>query len=587
LLCPKATINFLGAGSKKMERFVYLTLYRKLFYPNNLALKMKKSTVLTFLLFFILRPCFADTYPKNPNIDIRHYRFELQLSDENDAISGKASITAFLKKENIRTLRFDLINKNEAPEGKGMEVASVTLNAQALTFTHEKDVLLIQLPVPSKVNQELTVSIQYQGIPASGLKIAPNKYGDRTFFSDNWPNRARHWLPTVDHPYDKATSEMIITAPAKYQVISNGLLMEESNLEDGLKRTHWKQSVPIACWLYVLGAAEFAVQYVDTFEGKSIQTWVYKQDRDAGFYDFAVPTKHCLDFFSDYVGPFVYEKLANIQSNSVGGGMEAASAILYGDNSVTGDRSVRWRNVIIHEVAHQWFGNAVTEYDWDDVWLSEGFATYFTLLFREHAYGREDFVTGLLNAKKRVFNFYQNNKDYRIVHDNLSDMTKVTTGQTYQKGAWILHMLRDLVGDEPFKTGIQNYYTRYMNGHATTSDFRREMEKASSLDLEAFFQQWLYGGGNIVLHGSWAYDEEKKEVVVKLEQVQDDGFLFTFPIEFGWYGEGDVQASIVRKNVEGEKATFRFSVESKPDKVVIDPRTVLLAQWSFEEKNED
>ncbi len=545
---------------------------------------MKKLLLPAFVLLFSTRLCMADNYPKNPNIDIRHYRFELQLSDDTDLISGKTDITVFFKTDNIQELRFDLINKKEALEGKGMEVSSVTFDGQNLRYTHNKDALFIQLPAPSKANQEITVTISYQGIPASGLKIAPNKHGDRTFFSDNWPNRARHWLPTVDHPYDKATSEMIINAPTRYKVISNGLLMEESSLDNGLKRTHWKQSIPIACWLYVLGVAEFAVQYVDNFEGKSIQTWVYKQDRNAGFYDFAVPTKHCLEFFSDYVGPFVYEKLANIQSNSVGGGMEAASAIFYGDNSVTGDRSVRWRNVIIHEVAHQWFGNSVTEYDWDDVWLSEGFATYFTLLFREHAYGREDFVAGLLNAKDRVFNFYEKNKDYRIVHDNLSDMSKVTTGQTYQKGAWILHMLRDLVGDEPFKEGIQNYYARYINSNATTSDFKREMESISGQNLDTFFQQWLYGGGNILLDGTWEYDEQKKEVVVELEQVQDDGFLFTSPVEFGWYGEGDVQANIIRKNMEGKQASFRFSVESKPEKVVLDPRTVLLGQWFFQEK---
>ncbi len=535
------------------------------------------------LVFF---KCFADPYPKNPNIDIRHYKFELQLSDDNDIIIGKTTITAFFKIDNISELRFDLINKSEELEGKGMEVSSVTMGNEALIYTHENDAIIIKLQTPAKAKEELLISIEYQGIPASGLKIAPTKYGDRSFFSDNWPNRARNWLPTVDHPYDKATSEMIITAPARYQVISNGLLMEESNLEGNLKKTHWKQSIPISCWLYVLGVAEFAVQYVDTFEGKSIQTWVYKQDRDAGFYDFAVPTKHSLEFFSDYVGPFVYEKLANIQSNSVGGGMEAASAIFYGDNSVTGDRSVRWRNVIIHEVAHQWFGNAVTEYSWDDVWLSEGFATYFTLLFIEHAYGREEFVSGLHSAKNRVFNFYKINKDYRIVHDDLTDMRLVTSGQTYQKGAWILHMLRDVVGDEHFQKGIRNYYHKYLNSNASTDNFRYEMEKVSGKNLETFFQQWLYGGGNIVLDGSWEYDEEKKEVIINLQQIQNDGFLFDFPIEFGLYEEGKVAASVIRKEFSGKSTSFSIPFESKPSRVVIDPRTVLLAQWYFEEKNE-
>ena len=545
---------------------------------------MKKSFLLLFCSYLLVGQLNADNYPKNPDIDILHYRFELILSDDEDIIRGSATLYILFKVKGLKKIRLDLINKDDTSEGKGMEVSKVTLNGRTQKYVHRENVLTIVLDQPSRVNQEVSLAIDYYGVPASGLKIAPNKYGDRTFFSDNWPNRARHWLPTVDHPYEKATSEMIVIAPNHYQVISNGLLVEESNLKDGLKRTHWKQAVPISCWLYVLGVAEFAIQYVDTFEDKSIQTWVYKQDREAGFYDFAVPTKHTLQFFSDYVGPFAYEKLANIQSNSVGGGMEAATAIFYGDNSVTGKRTSRWRNVIIHEVAHQWFGNAVTEYDWDDVWLSEGFATYFTLLFREHAYGREDFVSGLISSRERVFDYYEDHKNYRIVHDNLSDMTQVTSGQTYQKGAWILHMLRNLIGDEIFQEAIRNYYSRYMNSNATTDDFKHEMEVVSGLDLDIFFNQWLYQGGHIILDGSWKYDDKKKEIIIDIQQVQNDGYLFSFPIEFGIYEEGKVAPNVEQRSVTKRKSSYSIPADLKPNKVAIDPRTVLLANWSFNER---
>lgn len=545
---------------------------------------MKKSFLLLFCSYFFVGQLNADNYPKNPDIDILHYRFELILSDNKDIIRGSATLYILFKVKGLKKIRLDLVNKDDTSEGKGMEVSKVTLNGRTQKYVHRENVLTIVLDQPSRVNQVISLTIDYYGVPASGLKIAPNKYGDRTFFSDNWPNRARHWLPTIDHPYEKATSEMIVIAPNHYQVISNGLLVEESNLNDGLKRTHWKQAVPISCWLYVLGVAEFAIQYVDTFEDKSIQTWVYKQDREAGFYDFAVPTKHTLQFFSDYVGPFAYEKLANIQSNSVGGGMEAATAIFYGDNSVTGKRTSRWRNVIIHEVAHQWFGNAVTEYDWDDVWLSEGFATYFTLLFREHAYGREDFVSGLISSRERVFDYYEDHKNYRIVHNNLSDMSQVTSGQTYQKGAWILHMLRNLIGDEKFQEAIRNYYSRYMNSNATTDDFKHEMEIVSGLDLDMFFNQWLYQGGHIVLDGSWKYDDKKKEIIIDIQQVQNDGYLFSFPIEFGIYEEGKVAPNVEQRSVSKRESSYSIPTKLKPKKVSIDPRTVLLANWSFTER---
>ena len=268
----------------------------------------------------------ADTYPKNLRVDVINYRFALELQDQNDRISGTADVDLRFVAEGETSLRFDLVNRDNVT-GRGMTVSAVSADGASLAFAHRDNALTITLPRRFEPGQRLRLQIAYSGEPASGLKIANNRHGDRTFFSDNWPDKARHWLPTVDHPYDKATSEMIVTAPAHYQVVSNGLLVEETDLPGGRRRTHWRQAVPIAPWLYVLGVARFAVQHVDTFQGKAIQTWVYAQDRDAGFYDFAVPTRDVLEFYSDKVGPFSYEKLANVQSNSVSGGMEPASAI--------------------------------------------------------------------------------------------------------------------------------------------------------------------------------------------------------------------------------------------------------------------
>ena len=463
-----------------------------------------------------------------------------------------------------------------------MTVGSVTSSGASLPFSHESDLLTITLPEPGRAGASLDVVVEYGGIAASGLRIGPNKYGDRTFFSDNWPNRARNWLPTIDHPYDKATNEFIVTAPAHYQIVSNGVRIEETDGADGTRLTHWKQSVPIAPWLYVLGVARFAVQHVDDFEGKAIQTWVYQQDRDPGFYDFAVPTKQVMAFYSDYVGPYAYEKLANITSPASGGGMEAATAIMYGESSVTGDRSVRWRNVIIHEVAHQWFGNAVTESDWDDVWLSEGFATYFALLFTEHAYGRDVFVEGLKSSAERVFSQYADDPGYRVVHDDLDDMRRVTSGATYQKGSWVLHMLRSRMGDEAFWAGIQAYHRRYMNANASTTDFRRVMEEASGLDLERFFQQWLYSGGNPHLEGWWDYDPTAKAVRIELNQTQTVGPTYELPLEVGIHFDGDVVPTVVESvDVNGRFHRFVVPVEGEPSSVTLDPNTKTLFQAVF------
>ncbi|MEQ1765441.1 MAG: M1 family metallopeptidase [Pyrinomonadaceae bacterium] len=522
-----------------------------------------------------------DTYPKNPNIDVINYIFKIELSDTTDEIVAEATVDVRFVAAGIQELRLDLTNASPDLKGKGMSVSGVSQGGKAVSYRHENNVLTIKLQNASRTYERVNFVITYKGIPATGLKIANNKYGDRTFFSDNWPDKGRNWLPTVDHPSDKAMCEFIVTAPNQYQVVSNGLKIEETDLPGNKRLTHWKQSVPIASWLYVLGVARFAVQYVDEFEGKSIQTWVYRQDRDKGFYDFDNTTKQALAFYSSAVGAFSYEKLANIQSNSVSGGMEAASAILYSENSVVGDRNVRWRNVVIHEIAHQWFGNAVTEKDWDEVWLSEGFATYFTLLFIEHQYGRDEFVEGLRSSKRSVDAFYLKNPNYRIIHDNLKDMNDVTTSQIYQKGSWILHMLRGVVGTENFWKGIKTYYNKYRDSHATVADFRRVMEEASGKDLTAFFDQWLYKPGTLKYKGNWSFDASKKQVTIKLDQVQSDGSVFKMPVEIAIHYPGQTKPRLQTFQANSMSNVFTINVETEPEKIILDPNMWILMDPDF------
>ncbi|HSM06413.1 MAG TPA: M1 family metallopeptidase, partial [Longimicrobiales bacterium] len=384
---------------------------------------------------------YRDAYPRNPGIDVLGYVFELTLSDETDEISGVAMATARYLTGGQRELRLDLVQPSDTLNGGGMTVSRVETEGRELAFRHEGHQLFIDLGRVVEPGERVRVRVHYAGRPAGGLVIGPNTYGDRTFFSDNWSSRVRHWLPVVDHPYDKATTEMIVVAPSHYQIASNGTVVEESDLGDGTRRTHYVNPVPTATWLYFVGVARFAVQQVDRWEDVPIETWVYWQDRDAGFHDFAEPSKKVLAYYADLVGPYVYDRLANVVSTATGGGMEAASTPAYSEASVSGTRERRWQNVIIHEIAHQWFGNAVTEADWNDVWLSEGFATYYTLLFRRHLYGHDDFVAGLRDSRTTVRDFYRDQDyDFRLVRDYVADLNDVSGRMMYDKGAWILHM---------------------------------------------------------------------------------------------------------------------------------------------------
>ena len=546
-------------------------------------IKLKFSIFLPLIFLFIFSHVLHandDPYPKNPKIDVINYIFDIKLSDKSDEIICDVLVDLRFLETGIKKIRLDLVKSSQKTENKGMTVLNVRSGENSLEFLHEEDELWIYMDKVSIENDRKKIIIQYKGIPAEGLKIANNKYGDRTFFSDNWPNRTRHWLATIDHPYDKAKCEFIVTAPNHYEVVSNGLKIEETHLEDNKKLTHWKQSVPIATWLYVLGVAEFAIQYVDKFDGKSIQTWVFKQDRDAGFYDFAEPTKKALEFYSNNIGPYSYEKLANIQSNSVSGGMEAASAILYSDKSVKGDRNKRWRNVVIHEIAHQWFGNSVTEYDWDDIWLSEGFATYFTLLFIEHEYGRDAFIEGLKSSQKRVDSFHKKNPDYTIIHDNLKNMKDVTSSQTYQKGSWVLHMLRGVLGTKIFWKGIKSYYLKYKDLNASTADFKKVMEEVSGINLTTFFNQWLYQPGVLKLEAEWYYDKSETELVLEINQVQDGKILIEMPIEIGFNYEENKQ-KIEKIQLSGAYSKHRIKLENEPIHISLDPNLLVLMNNSI------
>jgi aminopeptidase N len=529
-------------------------------------------------LLFGTSAALADTYPRQPGVDALNYRFHLTLTDDADLIEGEAVFDLRFLRDGVTEVALDLVN---VVEGKGMTVSSVRWGDAPAAFAHRDDRLSVRLTGPSRTGESRRLTVRYQGIPASGLRIGPNHHGDRTFFSDNWPNRARHWLPTIDHPYDKASCELIVTAPAHYQVVSNGLLVEETDLPSGQRRTHWRQSVPIATWLYVLGVARFAVDHYDSVDGRPLQSWVYPQDRDEGFRDFSHPTRQAVEFFTESIGPYAYEKLANVQSASIGGGMEAATAIFYGEDLVKGERAPRLRDIIIHEIAHQWWGNAVTEADWNDVWLSEGFATYFTLLFREHAYGRDDFARGLEDARGRVLEFHRKEPGYRIVHDNLDDMALVTTSQTYQKGAWVLHMLRGVVGDEAFWRGVREYYSEFSTKNATTDDFRRAMEEASGRDLAPFFRQWLYRGGLPRVEGSWRYARSALEI--ELRQTQE-GEPFELEIPVALELAAGSPPRVEKVPMRDREARATIPLEDAPRAVALDPDLWVLMESTLVRK---
>lgn len=517
----------------------------------------------------------ADDYPRQPGIDAQHYTFRIVLADDNDEVAGESTADLRFTRDGVTSFWLDLASPNA---GKGMTVTEVTSGGAAVPYVHAGDRLTITLPAPPPAGERRSFTVRYHGVAANGLHIGRNRFGERTFFSWNWPTMARQWLPVIDHPSDKATSEFLVTAPARYQVVANGALLEELDLGGSRRLTHWRESVPIASWLNNIGVAEFAARHFDQVRGVPLQTWVFPGDRENGIGTFEEAMRQAVEYFSEFIGPYPYEKLAGVQVNGMGGGMEHASEVFYGEKVVTGRPAF---SLVAHEVSHQWWGDSVTEKDWDDAWLSEGFATYFAALAVEHYQGRDAFLDIMTRSRSSILQM-EKRAAVPVIHNNLAEIRdgRAPIGLVYQKGAWTLHMLRAQVGNEKFRDGMRAYYRRYRDSNASTGNLQAVMEEVSGQDLEWFFAQWLRRAGSPVISGVWSYDAAVRKVVLELRQEQA-GAVFRLPLDIGIAVSG-VPVRVARIVLEGRYRRFEIDCESRPDAVNPDPdvEALMTVHWN-------
>jgi aminopeptidase N len=521
------------------------------------------------LLLCLFAPAQArDDYPRQAGLDAQQYRIRLSIGDAGDEISAETEIVFAVRAANLREVALDF---------PGLDVDAVSEQGRPARFTRGGGRLRIALGADYKPGDLLNVSVKYHGAPSDGLYFKRNKFGDRTVFADNWPDRARHWFPSVDHPSDKARVEFFVTAPARYDVVANGELVETTSRQDGTRLTHWRESVPVPVYCMVFGATEFAVVNAGASGGTGLWYYLYPKDRDRGLADHGRALR-MLEFYAGLVGPYPYEKLALVESSTRFGGMENSSNIFFDENSYDG--SGKLEGTVAHEIAHQWFGDSVTESDWHHLWLSEGFATYFGALFYERADGRDRFVRMMLDNRER----YMKDADSvaRPVYDpSVKDLFKLLNRNNYQKGAWVLHMLRRVVGDEKFFEGVRDYYRTYRDGNALTEDFRRVMERHHGRPLDWFFRQWIYEPGFPAYDAAWTWDESAKRLTLKVRQTQA-GNLFRVPLDVEFKGGDDSRRETVE--VSGREQTFDFKLDARPRAVVIDPDEWVLKTLKLREE---
>jgi aminopeptidase N len=421
----------------------------------------------------------------------------------------------------------------------------------------------------------LGVRVVYHGTPQDGLIIGPSARGRRVAFADNWPERARFWLPTVDHPSDKAMTRFRIGAPAGWRVVANGAPLPTSQ-----DRREWQETHPIPVYTMVIAAGEFTdSRHRPVINGRDtipIDVWTYPED--SAFAD-SVPFRRATEIVETMqrlIGPYPYENLKHVESKTRFGGMENASAIFYAEKPYIQRRM--GEGVVRHETAHQWFGDAVTERDWPHIWLSEGFATYFDGVIGAALDG-DTVLTNAMRANAKSY-FASDVTDRPIVDSaNAAEPIKLLNANSYPKGAWVLHMLRALIGDSAFFLGLRTYYHTYRDSTATSEDFQHVLETAAGTDLGWFFRQWLYQPGYPQLDVSWRYDPGAGRVLVGITQRQKPEWgVFRLPVlTLEISGPG---GAVVRRNVAiaGRETDFRIDVPFSPTGVRVDPEGKLLMQ---------
>jgi len=518
------------------------------------------------------------------DLDVIHYDVELVIPPENDRVSSRTVIRYVRPgQRGAHPLTLDFT---------GLSVEAVTALGVPVPFTHENGVIRMDHPGRPGIYDTIQVEIMARGVPEDGLILRENVHGDPTAFGDNWPNRARFWFPSVDHPSDKATVAFTVHAPEGRRVVANGVQEgpavpaepERTGGVEGLWSWRWVNVVPIPTYLMVVGVAELEVME----QGLAACGQAPASPRDDGCIEitawaFAPDTAHArhvfrrsgemVDLYVDLIGPYPYEKLANIQSSTRFGGMENASAIFYSEQAIAQGRDIE--GTVAHEIAHQWFGNSLTPADWPHLWLSEGFASYFGPLFWEHTEGDLAFRERLSGVRER---YLASDVTHRPVVDEAAEnLLDLLNANSYQKGALVLHMLRGVMGERTFFRAIREYYRRHSGGNVETSDFRQVMEEFHRDSLGWFFQQWLYSPGYPELRTEWSWNPSSRQARVILRQEQrPDWPAFRMPVEFEFVLDGGVHRASVW--MEGREWIGTITLPRAPLELRVDPDEWLLTR---------
>ena len=533
-------------------------------------------------------------YAPDRPANIGHIALKLSFDFERKILYGRCATTFTVVGAGLKDLEMD---------AGGLTIKAVTSAGKPLQHEASAGKLLIRFSKPIASGRTFDVVVDYEARrPRQGIYfIGPDEgYPKKPVhvWTQGQDQDAHYWFPCIDHPNDKATSEVTATVPEAFFVLSNGVLVE--TLHDKKKKTktyHWKMDVPHVTYLISVVAGRFTGR-TSSADGTPVSWYVHPGREVEGARSFG-KTPRMIEFFNDRIGVrYPYAKYAQIAvSDFIFGGMENTTATTQTDATLHDARAAlnyTSDHLVAHELAHQWFGDYLTCKDWSHAWLNEGFATYFDALFTEADRGADDFAYYRIEQQDRYLREDRDRYRRPIVTNVYSQPVDLFDRHLYEKGACVLHMIRRRLGDDLWWRAINRYVADNARRHVETVDFARALETVSGRNFQPMLDQWVFGSGHPEFEVHYHWDAQGRAAIVRVKQTQSEPFSVPLSIDFGFAG-GRREAFDV--TCDAAEQSFRFPLRAKPDTFAFDgeadvlktlklnvPREMLLRQLASDRR---
>ena len=532
-------------------------------------------------------PDFGDRAERVRDFDLLHVRIEARLEIEQETIRGRVTHSLRSLNDGVREILLD---------SEGLNLHYVQVADHKLPFSEKDGKLRVELAEAVNDGERLEVEIAYDGSPASGLYfVRPEPgYPDKPLqaWTQGQAEDNHYWVPMYDFPNDRTSFETFLTVPDELTAVSNGVLESVKPADAGWHTFHHVMEQPNSTYLIAFAVGPWE-RYEDLWRKVPVEYFVSRGvGEDKARRSFGM-TPDIIDYFSKETGvDYPWPKYAQVAvAQFVVGGMENVSCTLQTDSTLhdaTAALETSSQGLVAHEAAHQWFGDFLTCRTWSDLWLNEGFATYYEMLYREHTDGIDDFRVSVRSSQNSFMRSDPKDNPRPMVAEFYSRGQGRNSNHVYSKGSSVLHMLRFVLGDAGYRKSITHYLNKHRLGLVETRDLQIAIAEATGRNLEWFFEQWVYLAGYPKFKVAFAYDAEQGQGSLDVEQTQELGGLvpiFRMPVDVEFVVDGVSQ--LQRIFVSEQKQSFSFALSSKPSRVRFDKGGWITKQLEFERSLEE